>query len=76
MVTRMRGYQRGEVSWGGLGGRGAVGVGGCVCVWNSVTKKTQGFCNNLAHQLIERAKISSMARGHIIQLGPTKLCMM
>ena len=56
----------------------------CVCVWTSVTKWTQGFCNNLAHQLIEHAKISSMfllhscrgARGLIIQLGPTKLCMM
>ena len=31
-----------------------------VCVWTSVTKRTQGFCNNLAHQLIARAKISSM----------------
>ena len=34
--------------------------GVCVCVWTSVTKRTQGFCNNLAHQLIEHAKISSM----------------
>ena len=32
----------------------------CVCVWTSVTKRTQGFCNNLAHLLIEHAKISSM----------------
>ena len=32
----------------------------CVCVWTSVTKRTQGFCNNLAHQLIEPAKILSM----------------
>ena len=31
-----------------------------VCAWTSVTKRTQGFCNNLAHQLIDRAKISSM----------------
>ena len=34
---------------------------GCVCVWTSVTKRTQGFCNNLAFQLIECAKISSMS---------------
>ena len=31
-----------------------------VFVWTSVTKRTQGLCNNLAHQLTERAKISSM----------------
>ena len=31
----------------------------CVCVDLSYQEDT-GFCNNLAHQLIERAKISSM----------------
>ena len=32
----------------------------CVCVWTSVTKRTQDFCNNVAHQLIDRAKVSRM----------------
>ena len=33
----------------------------CVCVGGtSVTKRTQNFCNNVAHQLIDRAKVSSM----------------
>ena len=52
----------------------------CACVWTSVTKRTQGFCNNLAHQLIERATISSMfycilagAEGLISRPLPTKL---
>ena len=36
----------------------------CVCVGTSATKRTQGFCNNLAdlaYQLIECAKISSIS---------------
>ena len=32
----------------------------CLCVWTSVTKRTQNFCNNVAHQLIDRAKVSRM----------------
>ena len=38
--------------------------------WTSVTKRTPGFCNNLAHQLIERAKISRMFYC-ILAGGPT-----
>ena len=35
---------------------------GCVCVCRPLLPRgrTQGFCNNLEHQLIDRAKISSM----------------
>ena len=40
----------------------------CVCVWTSVTKRTQGFFNNLAHQLIEvetGKRTCSGRHGHI-----------
>ena len=32
----------------------------CVCVRTSVTKRTQEFCNSVALQLIDRAKVSRM----------------